>query len=343
MYVYVVVNTEYSGQPATRYLTGFNGSTSVLIFGLDERLGSNAFTGVKFAYLLLDSRYWSSELHTTPSSKFRVETVRIGRGYTVIMALEEIIKKHAIHEVILDDTITTCFQAEQLKKKGINILFQTGIFEKLREVKDKQEITHIRKAITMAKSAFLTIKDRVQPGVSEMQIAAWLEYEAKLLGSEKMAFETIVASGENSVQPHATTTQKIISDTDSVLIDFGCVYNGFCSDLTYTLLMPRASDELHTIYSVVSQAKKKAKDVAKVGTKASDVDKIAREHIMSHGYGEYFGHAVGHGVGMSVHELPHVHGQSEFILQAGHVITIEPGIYVPGVGGVRIETTEILM
>lgn len=340
---YVVINSEYSGQPATRYLSGFAGSTSVLLFGIEGELTRDSFANASFAYLMLDSRYWEQAANgESRIAKSSYKTIQVSRDYPVKQAIGELIKKHKIEDVVIDGHITTYEQVEQLKKYDVTVISSPGIFEKLREVKTDHEVKLVRQAVQIAEQAFAKIKEKIVPGVSEMQVAAWLEYEAKLLGSEKMAFDTIVASGTNSVQPHATTSTKIIGDTDSVIIDFGCVCGGYCSDLTYTLLMPRASSDLRKLHSIVTLAKRKAKRLAKAGNRASDVDKAARDYIVSRGYGEYFGHAVGHGVGMSIHELPHVHGHSETMLQKGHVITIEPGIYVPGIGGVRIETTEIV-
>jgi Xaa-Pro aminopeptidase len=164
----------------------------------------------------------------------------------------------------------------------------------------------------------------------------------KMLGSEKPAFDTIVTSGVRSAAPHANTTQNAISEDDSVIIDFGAVYEGYAADLTKTILMPSCGEEIRKIHKIVKDAHQIGVTTIKPGLAAKELDAAVRDHISNHGYGDKFLHSTGHGVGMSVHESPHIGFASQEMLQKGNVITIEPGIYVPGLGGVRIETTEIV-
>lgn len=338
---YAIVNSEYSGQPATRYLTGFAGSTSVLLFNVDD---SKTMMSTGKSFLLLDGRYWEQESFLKKSEKRlkNLQIVRVHREFTTKQAIEKIIKENRIFVITIDPTITSYFSYEKLSTYGVKMETDTGIFEKIRAVKTEKEIGVIKKAIEIAETSFEVIRPHIQAGAKESDIAARLEYEMKMRGAEKIAFETIVASGVRAAAPHAQTTTKIIEPADSVIIDFGCFFEGYASDLTRTILMPEASGELVKINKIVGQAHSVAVKALKPGVVASFVDHTARSIIEAEGYGDKFLHSTGHGVGMSVHESPHIGALSEEILQSGNVITIEPGIYLPNVGGVRIETTEII-
>lgn len=338
---YAVINLEYSGQPATRYLTGFAGSTSVLLFNAED---SKTMVSSNTSFLLLDGRYWEEEYSLVQSKKRleKLQVVRVSREYTTKQAIEKIIKENKILIITIDYTITSHYSYEKLISYGVKLESNNGIFEKIRAVKNEEEISKIKKAVEIAKISFEVIKPHVQVGAKESDIAARLEYEMKIRGAEKTAFETIVASGARAAAPHAQTTTKTIESTDSVILDFGCFFDGYASDLTETILMPEAGEELRKIYKIVEKAHKSAVKALKPGIAASSVDYAARSIIESEGYGDKFQHSTGHGVGMSVHEAPHIGMMSEEILQRGNVITIEPGIYLSNLGGVRIETTEII-
>lgn len=300
--------------------------------------------GGVFGYLILDGRYWEQGRREVKGQKSKVEVqyknveiVQIHKDYTQKQAIEEIIKNHSLKEVHLDSRITSYATVQVLEKFGLKVIGEDGVTQKAREHKRVDEITKIKKAKKIALVAFEKLKPEIVIGATERALAAKLEYLMKLEGADTVAFETIVASGPNSALPHATVTDRKIKSTDAVIIDFGARVEGYCSDFTRTVLMPKASAKLKEIYSVVEKAQQAAIKKAILGMPLKDVDHAARQVIEKAGYGQYFTHSTGHGVGMEVHELPHVSYRSTAVLQKGHVITIEPGVYIPEVGGVRLE------
>ncbi|MFO0704315.1 MAG: M24 family metallopeptidase [Patescibacteria group bacterium] len=331
---YLIVNNEYQGQPATRYISGFAGSTSVYLFSEDFEKG----------YLLIDGRYWELEeqIKQKNNKVKNIKIVRVSRDYPVKKAVENICEEEKFREVEIDSVITSYASYKKLLTFGLDVTSQDNIFEKWRAVKTDDEIRKIKKAIEISEKAFDNISSFIKPGVKESEIAARLEFEMKMLGSEKPAFDTIVSSGVRSAAPHASTTENVIGEGDPVIIDFGAVYEGYSADLTKTILMSSPSEEIRKIHKIVSEAHKIGVRTIKPGLPAKELDKAVRDYIDQYGYGDKFLHSTGHGVGMSVHESPHIGFTSEEILQKGNVITIEPGIYVPGLGGVRIETTEMV-
>ena len=180
--------------------------------------------------------------------------------------------------------------------------------------------------------------DFIKVGKSEREIAAFLEYRMKIYGAEKIAFETIAVSGENSSMPHGVPTDKRVENGDFITLDFGAVINGYCSDMTRTVAVGFATDEMQQVYNTVLQAQQKVIDIVSTGVLCSEADKAARDIIEAAGYGEYFNHSTGHGVGLEIHETPTLSKKSGSIkLRAGQIVTDEPGIYLPGKFGVRIE------
>lgn len=341
MHVYIITNSENSGQPATRYVSGFSGSDSTLIFATEKALGEvNALQTMQWGKILIDGRYW--EQGESEVQNRTLEIVRVHRDYTSKQALSEIISQYSIAEVSVDSRITVFASALTLQNLGLKVTPHPDIFQKIREIKTLSEIKKIERAQKIALDAFNAVQHEVQVGVTESYIAAKLEFLMKQGGAEKVSFETIVASGVNSALPHARSTGKKIEGSDAVIIDFGAVYEGYCSDFTRTILMPKAAHKMREIYAVVEEAQRKALAEAKLGNPAKTVDIAARNYIDSKGYGKYFTHSTGHGVGMEVHELPHISLNSDAILRKGHIITVEPGIYIPGVGGVRLEEMVIL-
>lgn len=212
-----------------------------------------------------------------------------------------------------------------------------GIMSELRVVKDDLEVKYISRAAEIADLAFEHILSFIKPGVTEREIAIELEYKMKKLGASKLSFNTIVASGKRSSLPHGVATDKLIQTGEFVTLDFGCVYNGYCSDMTRTVVVGRPSEKMKTIYDVVLEAQVEALSKIKAGTSSFEIDKVARNIISQKGYGEYFGHGTGHGVGLEIHEMPRLSPKTNTILKSGMIVTDEPGIYIPDLGGVRIE------
>ncbi|WP_051321646.1 aminopeptidase P family protein [Chrysiogenes arsenatis] len=212
----------------------------------------------------------------------------------------------------------------------------------LRTKKDHVELDEIRRSTRISIDAFLAIRQHIRNGVSELDVAAELEYQCRKMGASTQAFPTIVASGGNSALPHHSTSLKMLEAGDSVVIDWGARAT-YCSDMTRTVFIGTPSKELERIYRTVLEAQLRAIDALKCGVRLLEVDQIARSVIHNAGFGEFFGHGTGHGVGIQIHEAPVLSPRSqEAIAEAGMVVTVEPGIYVPGVGGVRIEDLIIV-
>ena len=190
--------------------------------------------------------------------------------------------------------------------------------------------------------AFEHILPFIKPGITEREIALELEFFMKKQGASALSFDTIVAVGERSALPHANLTDKKVEDGKVVLLDYGCVYEGYCSDMTRTVAVGYADDKTKNIYNIVLNAQLKAIENIKAGVSGVAVDKIARDIIADGGYGDNFNHALGHGLGLKVHEQPTLSPRSEDILKTGNVVSVEPGIYVEGFCGVRIEDIVIV-
>jgi Xaa-Pro aminopeptidase len=214
--------------------------------------------------------------------------------------------------------------------------------ERLRERKDAGEIACIERAIAIAETALAATLPRIRPGQTETQVAGLLEQQLREAGSEAYPFASIVASGPRSALPHARAGDRVLQVGDFVLLDFGAVSGGYCSDITRTVVLGRASDEQRRVYGIVREANARASGALRVGMQGMAADAVAREYIDARGLGEAFGHSLGHGIGLEVHEAPRLARTAEAPLVLGAVVTIEPGVYVPGWGGVRIEDDVLL-
>jgi Xaa-Pro aminopeptidase len=214
---------------------------------------------------------------------------------------------------------------------------QVNLVEALRETKDADEVALIRHAGEMATNALKKTLREVRPGMTELSVAGILEHALRDEGAEDFPFATIVASGPRAALPHARASSRIIQRGDLLLLDFGAQYKGYCSDVTRTVVVGRATSEQKEIYEIVRQANAVASQSVRAGMKGQEADGLARRFIEDRGYGEAFGHSLGHGLGLEVHEAPRLAKTVEAPLGAGAVVTIEPGIYKPGWGGVRIE------
>lgn len=210
----------------------------------------------------------------------------------------------------------------------------------LRMVKTDEEIKKVRTAAKASETALRELLPYIKPEVTELDIRAELEYRMKKQGMD-LAFPTIAAAGKNSAVPHATPSAYKISNGDLLTLDFGCRFEGYCSDITRTFGIGNIDGELKKIYDIVNEAQKRALDIAGLGADTQQIDEAARAYITQNGYGRYYNHGTGHGVGRQIHELPVLNPRLSYILQKNMVFTIEPGIYIPGLGGVRIEDTLI--
>lgn len=212
----------------------------------------------------------------------------------------------------------------------------------LRQVKTSEELEKLRRAEAIGDRAFQKVLDRLEVGMTEKQVAAWLEFYMKEEGAEGFSFETIAASGFHSAMPHAVPTDKVLEWGDFLTMDFGCLYQGYCSDMTRTVVMGKANGKQREIYETVLRAQETACKGIRPGMTGREIDSLARDVIIKAGYGKYFGHSLGHSVGLEIHERPNFSPKDETVIRPGMVITVEPGIYMEGFGGVRIEDVVII-
>lgn len=218
-----------------------------------------------------------------------------------------------------------------------DIVPMTDFIENHRANKDTQEIETITATAALHDEAFDYLSQYIQVGMTEIQIANQLDWWMKQYGASKASFDTIVASGANAAKPHALSTSKKISSGDILIIDYGYFLDGYTADVTRTVGLPGVADEFDTIYRILTAAKEQATARIVPGVKGSEIDKVARQIIADAGYGEYFNHGIGHGIGLDIHELPTSYGADNSTLLEQQVVTIEPGIYLPHNGGIRIE------
>ncbi|MEW6413112.1 MAG: Xaa-Pro peptidase family protein [Candidatus Zixiibacteriota bacterium] len=310
-----------------RYLCGYTGSSGMLAltrsqaeFFTDFRYKEQAAKEVKGARINIIKGVPTAALKDFPA--FNVSNRRYGYNgeYLTVAGLNS------------------------LKKDIPKALFvgADAIFADLGWVKDPQEIADIAKAADIADKAFERVLPLVKPGIRESEVAAELEYQMIMLGSQKAAFESIVASGYRSALPHGVASQKKIQKGDFVTFDFGATVNGYVSDMTRTVVVGKAAPKQKKIYTIVLKANKAGISRVKAGVSGKAVDAVCRRIITKAGYGKEFGHGTGHGIGFYVHVGPRVSPISEDKLMTNNVLTIEPGIYIPGWGGVRIEDDVVV-
>lgn len=302
------------------YLTGFTGTA-----------GRVLFTG-KGAYFITDFRYVEQAKKQTEG----YEIVELSSNFE--KGLNELLKKDGVKRLGFE---SKAISHEQFLKYNevleVELQKTTDLIEGLRVIKGPEEIEKIKKAVEITDAAFAHILGIIKPGVTEREIALELEFFQKRMGGEKNAFDFIVASGQRSSLPHGVASDKVIEKGDFVTLDFGVFYQGYCSDLTRTVVVGEPDEKQKEIYGLVLKAQLAVIERVKAGMSCKEVDEIARGIIGEAGYRENFGHGLGHGIGLEIHEAPRVSFTSETILQPGMVVTNEPGIYIPGWGGVRIE------
>lgn len=216
------------------------------------------------------------------------------------------------------------------------------IIEDLRQVKEDQEIATIQKAIQITEAAFDHILDFIQVGQTEIEVATELDFFMRQAGASGLSFDTIVASGYRSALPHGVASHKTIENNELVTIDFGCYYQGYVSDMTRTFAIGQVDDQLLEIYDIVKTAHLKVTQAASAQLTGQELDAVARDYISERGYGDAFGHSTGHGIGLDIHEDPAISPRNDQLLPVHTVITNEPGIYLPGLGGVRIENDLLI-
>jgi Xaa-Pro aminopeptidase len=232
--------------------------------------------------------------------------------------------------------------AGTLEKVGTRLAPLKGLVEGMRLIKDEEEIACIRRSVQLNEQVFATVYPAIHPGRTEIDVALSIESAMRLNGAEGASFSSIIASGERSALPHAVPSAMEIEENRPLTVDMGLILEGYCSDMTRTFVPGRANDRYLELHRLVRRAQLAGMQAIRAGVRASDVDKAAREIIAAAGYGEYFGHALGHGVGLAVHEDPRLSSQNRKQLKAGMVVTVEPGIYIPGWGGIRLENMVVV-
>jgi Xaa-Pro aminopeptidase len=307
-----------------RYMSGFTGTFAYLIISNEDSL------------ILTDSRYTEQATEQAPD----YELVNfIGSNVIENILIEKNIKKLAIE----GDTVTVTKYKDYQKIETLNeIIISSGIVEALRKIKDDEEISLIKKAVMLADEGFKHILKFIRSGITEKDIEMELEYYMRKSGASGASFDIIVATGTRTSMPHAIAGDTLVKNGDAVMIDFGCIFDGYCSDITRTVFVGKPDKEMKRIYDTVMRVQKAGIENALEGKYAADVHLTASDMIDQAGYKGRFGHGLGHGVGLEIHELPRVSLFGSEALVNNMVVTVEPGIYVPGLGGVRIEDMLVI-
>lgn len=305
------------------YLSGFTGEDSFLVIGKECDI------------LVSDSRFVEQLKEECPGLDLHIRRV----NQTQSEGIADVLNRLKARRVLVESSALSLAQFEALSTRLPKVEFipSSGLVEELRMIKDKQEVQAIQRAIDIAQRAMMALKSSILPGQTELELAADLEHWIRKFGGEGCSFKSILAVGPRAALPHAPPSLKRIDEHDFVLMDWGARAGRYVSDLTRVWVTARIPPKLERIYAVVAAAQQKAIDAIRPGVLAQDVDAAARTVIEQAGYGKHFGHGLGHGIGMDVHEAPRLAPSQAKPLQAGMVVTVEPGIYLPGFGGVRIE------
>lgn len=303
-----------------RYMTNFTGTAGIALISLNE------------AKFITDFRY-------TEQAKEQA------KGYEIVehkgKIIEEIAKqaeKMKINQLGFEEDHVT-YSTYQTYKKEISaqLIPVSGLIEELRLIKDNTEIQIVKEAAEIADAAFEHIITYIKPGMREREISDELEFFMRKKGATSSSFDTIVASGYRSALPHGVASDKVIKEGDFVTLDYGAYYKGYCSDTTRTIAVGEPSEQLKEIYAIVLEAQRLGVEGIQPGMSGKEADALTRNYIKDKGYGDYFGHSTGHGIGLDIHEGPTLSVNSDTILKPGMIVTVEPGIYLSGIGGVRIE------
>lgn len=304
-----------------RWTTGFTGSTGLLLLHAEASV------------FITDGRYIEQSRKEVLSSQILIADANL------FETIPDLLERFCIGELLLQSDSMTVAQLEKLNglipsKKLVPV---SGLLQALRASKDADELSAIRRALVITERTLEETLSLIVPGVKESELAAELDYRQRRAGAEGSAFDTIVAFGDHSAQPHARSTDRVLQIHESVLIDFGCFVDGYASDMTRMIFVGQPSREFRTVYSTVQNAQERAFAVAEAGILSCDLDRAARQIIEDAGFGEAFTHSLGHGVGLNIHEWPTISKRSDEPLPEGAIVTIEPGIYISGEFGVRIE------
>ncbi len=290
-------------------------------------------------YYFTDARYTEAAGRCVRDAELRES--KPGRGYTVLV--QEVVSQKNLRRVGFEDAYMTVQDCARYRKAlSCELVPATDLLTDLRRVKDAEELDSMVQAQRIAERALEEILPEIRPGVTERELAAKLQYLMLHFGAEDKSFDPIVVSGPNGSLPHGVPSSREIRSGEFVTMDFGCVYHGYCSDMTRTVAVGSVTDEMRTVYETVLAAQKAGIAAARAGVTGREVDGAARKVIQEAGYGPYFGHGFGHGVGVEIHESPSASSANDQPLPEGAVISAEPGIYLPGKLGVRIEDVILI-
>lgn len=309
-----------------RYISGFDGSSGVLLLTEDQ------------GYLITDSRYLEQAREQAPEFAIISWEQDNLAGYIGPLLEENEISLLGFEEKHLS------FSAYQNLASALKVKLIPGggLVEQLRAVKSPPEIDLLRRGAALLDEGFAYILTFIKPGLTEQQVSLELEYYLRRKGAEGIPFPYIVASGLRGALPHGVATSKVLRTGEMVTIDFGAVWEGYATDMTRTIALGKPDQRQREVYQVVREAQQRAREGLKPELRCCEADALARNPIKKAGLGEHFGHGLGHGVGLEVHELPVLSWRSEELLQPGMVVTVEPGVYIPGWGGIRIEDMVLL-
>ena len=312
--------------PNVHYLTGFSGSAGVLLVTLRNSI------------LFTDSRYDLQAQREVCGSR-----VVIAKGGALAAAVKWAARTKPGRLGFESESISFG-SYRNLRELIVNkkLVPTVRLVESLRMQKDKAEIEQIRKAVQLGSKAFSDTIAHLRPGITEIDVAAEIEYRMRRLGAERLAFETIVAAGPNTALPHARPGTRKLKKNECIMLDLGAILGGYAGDMTRTIFLGQAPPKASRIYKAVLEAQKEAEQAVQVGVPCSAVDKAARKVLERYGYGSYFTHSTGHGVGREIHEMPSLARNQETLLPESAVVTVEPGVYIPGYGGVRIENVVVV-
>jgi Xaa-Pro aminopeptidase len=309
------------------YLTGFRGSAGVGILGLAEAL------------LWVDPRY---SLQAREQAR-GVEVVEEKR--TLLTAVGRWLRKKGVRRSGFEPSHLTCAEFDQLGRASRPVVrFKPAgdLVERLREVKDQEEIARLREAGRVTAAVYQEVLPHVRPGVQERDLAAEIEYRMRKKGAEGAAFETIVASGPRAAFPHARASSKLLEKGELVILDLGAILSGYAADMSRTVCLGEASRRIQSLYAAVAEAQCRAVQFVGKGIRAGEVDAVARRALKERGVDRFFIHSTGHGVGLEIHERPRLGRGEKSRLKPGCVVTVEPGVYLEGLGGIRLEDTVLV-
>jgi Xaa-Pro aminopeptidase len=320
-----------------RYLSGY----TAMDHNIGESSGVLLIPASGKGLLLTDFRYQLQAEHEVTGFKIKLYK----RGLTEL--LKTLLPKLEIETLGFESDYmlhsTHLAMQDSFEKAGIKLAPLSGMIEKMRLIKDEAEIELIRTSVALNEEVFQQIYPTITSAQTEIDVALAIEYAMRKKGAESTSFDSIVASGDNSALPHAVPTTAQIAQNRPLTIDMGLILNGYCSDMTRTFVPGKADKKYKKIHRIVREAQLAGMSAIRAGVTGKEVDKAARDVIADAGYGDYFGHSLGHGVGLAVHEGPRVASRAQKKLKAGMIVTVEPGIYIPGWGGIRLENMVLVL